>query len=84
MKSKQVQDGSIYIFTEKDVKEALVQYIENWEDSSVPQFREFNFVGNELHLCATSIESKESLQATAIKIQKKRKKKSRKQRKNIK
>ncbi len=49
MKTTKKNDKVFYILEEKDIKEALVQYIENWENVQLPE-REFNFVGDNLEI----------------------------------
>ena len=50
MKIQKNDDEIYYILSEIDVKEAVVQYVENWENISIGDYRNFNFCGDLLEL----------------------------------
>lgn len=59
MEVKKADNKVIYILKEKDIKEALVQYIENWENVNLSQEIEFNFIDEDLEIiCFNKIQEK--------------------------
>ena len=55
MKTKQSENGITYIFSEKDVKVAIIEYIENSNANELEEFKTYNFVGDELHIISSSV-----------------------------
>jgi len=72
MKIQKDEDQEIYVLQEKDVQEALIQYIENWENITVLPEIEYIFCGDELHIISTSSEAKAQTEEVQRKLERKK------------